>query len=61
VLVLPLVAARLAIADDSGVVAMTSGLAFDWLDVLEMDWVGDRPALPIVEWPSEPTEGACGY
>jgi hypothetical protein len=49
VLMLPLVEARLAIADDSGVVAMTSGLAFDWLDVLEMDWVGDKPALPIVE------------
>lgn len=50
---------------DSGVdAAMTSGLAeetLDWLEVLEMDCVGESPALPIVEWPNEPTDVACGY
>lgn len=38
-------------AGDSGV-EITSGLAdetCDWLEVLEMDCVGERPALPIVE------------
>ena len=47
---------------DSGV-EITSGLAdaFDWLEVLEIDWVGDKPALPIVEWPNDPTDGTCGY
>lgn len=51
------------VAGDSGV-EITSGLAdetFDWLEVLEIDCVGERPALPIVEWPNEPTDGACGY
>lgn len=51
------------VAGESGV-EITSGLAdetFDWLEVLEMDCVGERPALPIVEWPCEPTDGACGY
>lgn len=50
-------------AGESGV-EITSGLAdetFDWLEVLEIDCVGDKPALPIVEWPNEPTDGACGY
>lgn len=40
-----------SVAGDSGV-EFTSGLAdetFDWLEVLEMDCVGERPALPIVE------------
>lgn len=46
-------------AGDSGV-EMTSGLA-DWLEVLEIDCVGDKPALPMVEWPSEPTDGTWGY
>ena len=39
------------VAGDSGV-EITSGLAddtFDWLEVLEMDCVGESPALPIVE------------
>lgn len=38
-------------AGDSGV-EITSGLAeetFDWLEVLEIDCVGERPALPMVE------------
>lgn len=54
---------QLLIVGDSDV-EITSGLAeetFDWLEVLEMDCVGERPALPMVEWPSEPTDGACGY
>lgn len=48
------------VAGDSGV-EITSGLAeemFDWLEVLDIDCVGERPALPIVEWPNEPTD--CG-
>lgn len=47
---------------DSGV-EITSGLAeaFDWLEVLEIDCVGDNPALPIVECPNELTDAACGY
>lgn len=61
-LFVPLVGALLALlaqllidrrdaAGDSGV-EITSGLAdetLDWLEVLEMDCVGERPALPIVE------------
>lgn len=46
-------------AGDSGV-EITSGLA-DWLEELEIDCVGERPALPMVEWPSEPTDGTWGY
>jgi hypothetical protein len=53
---------RIVVAGDSDV-EITSGLdeTFDWLEVLEIDCVGDKPALPMVEWPSEPTDGACGY
>lgn len=48
---------------NSGVL-ITSGLAddkFDWLDGLEIDWDGERPALPIVECPKEFTDGVWGY
>jgi hypothetical protein len=49
--VLQLLIDRSDIAGISGV-EITSGLVdetFDWLEVLEMDCVGESPALPIVE------------
>lgn len=45
----------ISVAGNSGV-EITSGLAeemCDWLEVLDIDCVGERPALPIVEWPTD--------